>query len=396
MIKRFSKGLLLVLALIIAFITPKVFAEDTVYVEDITLVGHSSYAIEKSAPTKNGLNIGFDLSFSQVDDFAKYKIVVNNPTDTSYELNRDIDFRSSDYLEYKVEFEGDNNIINAGQKLNLYITITYKTAVPSSMLTDGKLVENNSLSLNLSNETGDTVVNPSTIDRVVLYAITLIITSFFSIAFYIITKNKKYLSIFVLGLLLIPFEAYALEKLEFKIDTKVVIEEKFYVNYVYGTAINPDEKDDYELVETDPCSPIKNSEYEYCYVIYTDPVLYAKGEDVTFLESIDSKYVNEQGELSTQTIITDNLNHIIYEIEIDHLNQNSFIEGDTRSFWKYYVNNDTNNPDDSYLNIFSDVSVIYHDADPGNPTYELVEVKTPSTFKMQNHDMYFYLGFPIR
>ncbi len=379
--KNIIKYLLLVISLFLVFLTPRVFAEESVFVEEITLVDHSVSATEKSAPTKDGLNIGFDLSFSFVNDFAKYKIVVNNPTDTSYELNKNIDFRSSDYLEYKTEFEGDNNIIDGHQKLNFFVTITYKNEVPSTMLTEGKLIENNTLSLNLSNDNVNSVMNPSTVDRVILYVITLIITSGFSLVFYRITKNKKYLSIFVLGLVLIPFEAYALEKLEFKIDTKVVIEEKHSIYYFYYNTIKTSEKQNYLIYRDDYCSTIGDSGYEYCFVAYKDPVLHAKGDEVTLLTNIESTYINEQGELSTQTLYFngepqefidyDRIHNefYLYDFEVKYGFEYNFVDGD-----------------DTYDNIFNNDSIVYLDS-----TNYAIHVKAPTSFIMQNHDMYYHL-----
>ena len=389
---NYSKYLLL-LSLLITFLIPKVYAEDQVYVEEINLVEHSQYAEEKNAPTKSGLNIGFDLSFSDVDDFAKYQIIVNNPTDTSYELSKNIDFNNSEYLEYKVEFEDDNNIVYAHQKKNVFITITYKNIVPVEMLTEGKFIENNSLSLNLSIEVGDTVINPSTMDRLLLYIFTLIITCGFSIAFYVITRNKKYLSIFVLGLLLIPFEAYAFEKLEFKVDTKVVIEKKYKVNYVYPDMVKTSEVDNYNIDDTEPCEVIQNTEYSLCSLIYTDPVLHAEGDEVSLLESVEVKVFKEDGELTSEILYFDGEPREFKGVTYNHSTQQFepfSEEGDYTWNWSFDTKDSNDNNIDSYLNIFSEEGIVSYCYQ-----YSCVGLKTPSTFKMQSKDMYFYAYFNI-
>ena len=53
---------------------PMAFAEEKVSIESVTLVEKSDLASEEAAPKIDGLNLGFDLSFSAVEDYTKYKV----------------------------------------------------------------------------------------------------------------------------------------------------------------------------------------------------------------------------------------------------------------------------------------------------------------------------------
>ena len=136
---------LLLIILAIVFI-PNVNAKDDVSIESINLIDKSDKTTELSVPTKNGLKIGFDLSFGSLGDYAKYEVVIKNDSNKEYEINDETKFSSSNYIEYKYEFKEQTNRVKANSKATLYITVTYKNAVPNDKLTDGKLIIGNSKS----------------------------------------------------------------------------------------------------------------------------------------------------------------------------------------------------------------------------------------------------------
>ena len=133
--------------------------------------------------------------------------------------------------------------------------------------------------------------------------------------------------------------------------------------------IKTSEKNNYKLSGDDSCVPIPNSEYEYCYIVYKDPVLYAKGENVSLLESFETRYINSTGELETQIIIN-------YKSQLTNLFSNTSKSFFCYPYYPYYVYSTVSVEDDSYQNIFGEESVLDHDDNS-------VILKAPGTFKMQ-------------
>ena len=220
--KKIVKFLLLIIVITFSFTVSNVFAEEKIAIESITIDEKSDTATELSKPTKDGMNIEFDLSFAQVNDYLKYKVIINNPTNEEYQIEKEAKFNSSDYLTYKYEFDNNSNIIKKNSKLTMYITITYKTEIPNDKLIDGKFIENNNVSINLANDKN--IKNPITGNSIFILVFILMIVTIISFVLFKNTRNKKYLNIMIFSLLLIPIGIYALEKLQINITTKITIE----------------------------------------------------------------------------------------------------------------------------------------------------------------------------
>ena len=221
--KKIINILLLIIIMTFSFTILNVYAEEKITIESVTLEEKTDTTTELSKPTINGLNIGFDLSYSQVNDYAKYKIIINNPTNDDYQIDKESKFNSSDYLTYKYELDNNTNIIRSNSKLTMYITITYKTEIPNDKLIDGKFIENNNVSINLANDKNITK-NPITGNSIFILVFILMIVTIISFVLFKNTRNKKYLNIMIFSLLLIPIGIYALEKLQINITTKITIE----------------------------------------------------------------------------------------------------------------------------------------------------------------------------
>lgn len=144
------KYLILALILELTLVIPNIYAEETVKIESIDLVEKSETTTEESTPSIDGLKIGLDLSFVDVEDSIKYKVVINNTSKKDYEIKKEKDFDSNDYLEYKYEFVNGNKV-KSNDKLTMYITVTYKNEITDDKLTDGKYISDNNLVLNLEN-----------------------------------------------------------------------------------------------------------------------------------------------------------------------------------------------------------------------------------------------------
>ena len=220
--KKTLKPLILIIIMTFTFAATNVFAEEKITIESITLEEKTDTTTELSEPTINGLSIGFDLKYTQINDYAKYKIIVNNQTNEDYQIDKDSKFNSSDYLTYKYEFDNNSNIIKKNSKITMYITITYKTEVPSDKLIAGKFIENNNITINLSKDTNITK-NPITGNSIFILILIILIVTIISFVLFKNTRNKKYINIIILSLLIIPIGIYAAQKLQIKVTTKITI-----------------------------------------------------------------------------------------------------------------------------------------------------------------------------
>lgn len=394
------KKLKVLLALVAIMLMPNVYAAKDVTIESIELVDKSTAVTELSEPTVKGLNVSFDLSFSDLDDFAKYKIVLDNPTNEDYEVAKENEFKTSEYLQYTYEFDKDTNIVKKNSKLTMYINIKYNKAVPSNKLTDGKYIEANEMAISLGNNNADKIVNPKTGNSILLTVVVLAGVIALSVVLYKKTSNKKYLNVMLLGLVLIPIGTFALQKLQVNVATKVTIEDKYSVYYAYRTFMKvstfDQEKNDYAYIyrecnggladpelddllddlnladqaELNTCDEyyteeINGEEYYSAYVVKRDS-MYSKG---TTVKVTDYDKIDYDGS-SKKVVNGDRYSYWYYEAnsEKDILNMNFKGTG----AWRTDVWDDNNN------NIMDGASYI--------------SVKLPKTFVMPEHDVYFEEG----
>ena len=237
----YKKVKLLLLSLI--FLVPfMVFAEDKVentnhsgdvYIASSELIKASDGVEEIENPTLKDLNVKFNIRFSEVNQSIEYKLIIKNTSSKDYNISTDNSFNKSDYITYNFKYDNGSDIIKANSEEEMLITITYTKEVPSDKLTDGKFIEDNVMSLNLSDE----ITNPSTIlQRYGVNILLIIITCV--VAFYFLkTKNiKNSLKVLILGLILIPLATRALDTIEVTIDSHVEVEKTS--KFCYETYIN--------------------------------------------------------------------------------------------------------------------------------------------------------------
>ena len=224
---RKVKLLLLSLMFLVPFM---VFAEDKVentnhsgdvYIASSELIKLSDGVEEIEKPTLKDLNVKFNVQFSEVNQSIEYKLIIKNISNKDYNISTDNSFNKSDYITYNFKYDDGSDIIKAGSEEEMLVTIAYTKEVPSDKLTDGKFIEDNDMSLNLSNE----ITNPTTIlQRYGVNTLLIIITCI--VAFYFLkTKNiKNSLKVLLLGLMLIPLTARSLDSIKVTIDSHVEVE----------------------------------------------------------------------------------------------------------------------------------------------------------------------------
>ena len=209
---------------------------DNVEIESIEFVEKSTYTEELEEAKVKGLSINVNVKFIEINDYIKYKIIINNKTTKDYELTNRFSEYNTDNIEYNIEYK-DNNILKANSKKEAIVEIKYTKEVEANNLVDGKYIENKEVKINMLSEEPkkplDTIIetvskkieNPNTTDLIIVTAVVLIISL---VMVLILRKNisKKYISILLIMLISIPCIIYALEELLLTINTKVEVEPK--------------------------------------------------------------------------------------------------------------------------------------------------------------------------
>jgi len=242
----YKKVRLLLLSII--FLVPfMVFAESKVentnhsgdvYIASSELIKLSDGVEEVEKPTLKDLNVKFNIRFSEVNQSIEYKLIIKNTSNKDYNISTDNSFNKSDYITYNFKYDDGSDIIKANSEEEMLVTIVYTKEVPDDKLTDGKFIEDNAMSLNLSDE----ITNPSTIlQRYGVNILLIIITCV--VAFYFLkTKNiKNSLKVLLLGLMLIPLTARSLDSIKVTIDSHVEVEkpsEFCYYTYIDEGIVN--------------------------------------------------------------------------------------------------------------------------------------------------------------
>ena len=227
-----KKILLLIILLLVPFI---VFAKEDVEINSVELIDKSFYVEEVSEPEFNGLSLSFKLKFIDIDDYAKYKVIIRNNSDVSYEVDNQTTFNDGDFVKYEYEIEDNKKEIKPKSDIIMYVTITYYKKINDDMFVNNEYRENNNASIelidkveenNINNEevkevelSKDIIVNPKTSDIIYLLVAIVIL----SILLIIFVKSSK-VKMFIISLLfLVPITIYGLEKLRIEIDTDILI-----------------------------------------------------------------------------------------------------------------------------------------------------------------------------
>ncbi len=259
-------------------------AADNVKIKSVELVDKSINAAETSKATSNGLIMNFNIRFLSVDDYAKYKVVVENKENKDYEISVDSEFNTSKYITY--EYEKANNI-KANSDTEFYVTVSYKNEVSEDSFSDGKYSEKNSAVLKLDD---GSVSNPITSNNEAILIIGLLIIT---VGLFVLFKSKtnKNISFIVLVIfLLMPLFVKAIDSLKITVNSNIMIEKKYFVAYSIGGFFKASESDNYDLTKAKYCSDVyvdsvsDENKYTYCEegVFYKGDKLYAPGETVNF------------------------------------------------------------------------------------------------------------------
>ena len=384
-----SKILLLFSLIFLIFLsTTNVNASENVKIKSIDLVDKSADAIEKSDATYDGLTMNFDLIFNELNDYAKYKIVVENNESKDYEISVDSSFNNSKYITYEYE---KTNSLKSNSDSEFYVTVRYKIEVNSNDLVNGKYKENNSAVLKLSNEN---ISNPVTSNNEVIIIIGLVVIVGVLLSLF---GNKKYIKInilIILGLISIPLIVKGVNYLKITVNSNVMIEKGYSVYYELEGYIKASEMDKYDLTHAwcgntaYSWSVSEENKYIDCRgYLYKDENLYEAGDTVVF----DKKSIKEYYFLTSdcEEIGEDDDG---YRIEVCG---DPGVTSAVYDIYDYDINSIKRfgfryNDDDNVVMQFTDA----HDHWQERGVFQLIS--QGSTFKMPKHDVLFTITtYPI-
>ena len=234
--------LLFIIILNVIFLT-NVQAKDGVHIESVELDSKSDTTEILQDATYEDLTVNFEVDFKQLDDYVKYKIVINNTTNDDYKINKDSS--KSEYISYEYNYDNNDGIAKKNSKTTIYITIKYNKEVPTNLYNNGTYIETNKLSLNL----GDSQTNPKTYASIPIIIYILIMLLCISLIIFKKKTSKKYLVIILIILFITPIITDAIETIKIEINTKINIKQTYKISYIINKIIKEEEKDNYELVE---------------------------------------------------------------------------------------------------------------------------------------------------
>ena len=281
---KIRKLLLYISFVLVAFFSiTDVNASENVKIKSIELIDKSVNTTETSETTFNGLEMNFDLKFMSVDDYAKYKVVVQNSENKDYKISIDSNFGNSKYIAYDY-VKADS--LKANSDTEFYVTVSYKNRVSDSDFSNGKYNEKNSAVLKLSDSS---ISNPVTSSNMILIIVSLLVIAGVLYVLYSNKKNIK-LNVFVLlSLLSIPLFVKAVDYLKITVNSNVVIDEAYSVGYEVFGYIKASDISDFDLSHATLWSTVysgsvseENKYLIYGGAIYKEKELYAPGENVKF------------------------------------------------------------------------------------------------------------------
>lgn len=372
---------------VVFFSITNVYASDGVTIKSIDLVDKSINTTEASKAKANGLSMDFDLKFKEVNDYAKYKIVVENKDSKDYKISVDSNFENSKYISYKYD---NADILKANSDTEFYVTVTYNKKLDESNYVDGKYSEKNSAVLKLS----DGVNNPKTFNN--SWALIILVVMCVTLIFLFKNKKNRGLNVLVLfSLLSVPLFVKAIDYLKITVNSNVVIEKGYSVGYNIEGFIKASEVDNYDLSHAERYAVVysdsvsEDNKYVYYYnILYKENGLHSVGETVKVNPTLPKLYSFDNTECTeldgTEIPINglpdgfDTPEEIICGMptKVENFDDYSY-DVDTMEQFGYQYNKDDN------------VVMHFSNAIDKWDSLKFVTVYKGSTFKMPNHDVLF-------
>ncbi len=210
--KRVFKKLFLVLMIISLLLSifnvGKILAAEPTFKLSNVKIEDKSSGVETYIESYTDNKLVTDTTFHKLDDYVKYKLTIENTSDTKYKLVLVDDNNSNDNLTYEYDYNKDEEILPSNS-VDVILTITYKDGIQEiNQRTQDQEVK---ISFIVEDEEGNTYEeeitnNPKTSDNILIYIISAIVSLLVILA---IVFRKKISKLFVLLVLIIPMITYA-------------------------------------------------------------------------------------------------------------------------------------------------------------------------------------------
>ncbi|MBR6113351.1 MAG: BspA family leucine-rich repeat surface protein [Bacilli bacterium] len=230
----------IVLFLLLLFFPLFVFAKDTcdpgnIKIESITLEDTKGNIEEVKKASSSGQKINLGLRMNVVGDTASYKIVLKNTSNEDYYFDEKSLNLDTDYVDYTVSYEDDNNLMKGGEEKILFLKVVYKEKMDSSTLENGLYQDTQVVKLNLTNNNlvDEILENPVTGRKLGLLIFIVLIVG--CVLFHKEKKKSAYLFLIV-GLTL-PFSVRALCRHSLEIENDLIIDTKEAI-FLPGEEVN--------------------------------------------------------------------------------------------------------------------------------------------------------------
>lgn len=207
-----------------------------VFVKEVKLIDkNNNTRVLKRAKFKE-LDVSFNIEFSELQDYIKYDIVLQNKDNEDYKVevsNSD----KNDFIDYKIEY--DDKVLKANSETTVHVIMNYKTEVPSNLFSDGIYNEVSNLKVDLKDDNGILdIINPKT--GVNQYTLLIIIALFvISVLLFKMSDKKSIKMVIIIGFMIItvPTLINALKEIRLNINVNVRIQES-YANLIKGQDVN--------------------------------------------------------------------------------------------------------------------------------------------------------------
>ena len=211
------------LLLLIPFIT---FAkEQDITISSISLIEKSEDTELLNEPTYSNLDLNFEVKLQNIGDYIKFKVELSNPSPASYLLNYNAQ-ENNDYIEYQLEFEKEEKVINGNGNTIFYLTMTKKKEAEENQYEQGLFLQTAGLDFSLIPKTEFLKTNPKTKNNMQMI-LGIILITFIIMGYYSLKKEKKeIIPILIISLLLLnPSQTNAEEGTHLRIRTLLMTEE---------------------------------------------------------------------------------------------------------------------------------------------------------------------------
>ena len=211
------------LILLVLLLVPFVVKADDIEIKKIEVVEKSDDVEVNSDPVYKDGQLSFDLSFTNVSDFVKFKITIKNNTEEDLEVDKTPQYGKNKYIKYTIIYDEKNNLLKAGEEKVLYILATYDAEIPVDEFDNGEYNEQGNVELFVDN-----TKNPLTLSGVPLIMIGVLGLSI--VSFIILRRQRKAILVLTLAVLItVPVVTNAARKINFSITSKIHIIDRPYV-----------------------------------------------------------------------------------------------------------------------------------------------------------------------